>query len=219
MEVEKVRLKPTGPNGKLPGKTEISAWFNELNTATDPRTKRYYRNLLGRKLSTLAQMQARRFSWASNQDDILSAGYEGLAMAIHTFDVSKCNNFYFWAKYYIPVKIGREKYAEQKWLECFGEGSGEEYDETGEVIVAEDSTEDEALNPEEHMIEKEFWELALNGLDQTSKCIFENMFGLGSSKESTLREMCERLNISRNKLARRQREIRRYVKSLYLSYA
>lgn len=202
----------------LPGRSLLSLWFHEYRNTEDQVDKRYYRNMLGRKLSILAQGKVKSYDWAPNQGDLLGAAFEGLAAAIQTFDNTKCDNFYYWAELHIKTKFGREKYSEKKWTDKAQgwEVVQQQYEDSDYL---EETIPDGSLNPEEELLRRELWDVMLGCFDNVSKEILLATLGINRDSPESVRQIAKKLGISRNKVVRIQKEALVKVNKLYHAYA
>ena len=203
----------------LPGRSQLNLWFHEYRNTNNYVDKRYYKNMLGRKLSVLAQDCVRPYHWANNQGDLLGAAFEGLAVAIQSFDNTKCDNFYFWANLCIKTKFGREKYSEKKWKDNTQGWEVVQKSNIEDVDFPEETIPDNSLDPEENLLRQELWDVIMKQLDNNSKEILFSTLGLQKDKPDSIRQIAKRLGISRNKATRMQRDVMLRVTKVYSTYA
>ncbi len=152
---------------------------------------------------------AKKYSGASESDDLISVGSIGLIKAVNTFSYDKNTQFSTYAARCIENEILMLLRVNKKHTAVISLNESLGKDKDGNDVTWQDiipSTEDVSENVENAVLSQNLIKLAKDSLSPREFEILTLRYGLNSSPAYTQREIAKRLNISRSYISRLEKK-------------
>lgn len=152
---------------------------------------------------------AKKYSGASESDDLISVGSIGLIKAVNSFSYDKNTQFSTYAARCIENEILMLLRVNKKHTAVISLNESLGKDKDGNDVTWQDiipSTEDVSENVENAVLSQNLIKLAKDSLSPREFEILTLRYGLNSSPAYTQREIAKRLNISRSYISRLEKK-------------
>ena len=152
---------------------------------------------------------AKKYSGASESDDLISVGSIGLIKAVNTFSYDKNTQFSTYAARCIENEILMLLRVNKKHTAVISLNESLGKDKDGNDVTWQDiipSTEDVSENVENAVLSQNLIKLAKDSLSPREFEILTLRYGLNSSPAYTQREIAKKLNISRSYISRLEKK-------------